>query len=249
MGWVCFPVSPSDLMELMRVNLSTQSSSSNPPSLDPSESDLPTSAPPCKEMPSKASVILAGALQVFMTYGYAAASMDRIASTARVSKPTLYSYFQDKKGLFVALVQQLLQRSHQMLIEPDMQAPPEVVLRQMATSMLEESSQNQPLLTLMRLTIGESEQFPELAQAFVREIQKPSLERLSFYLASQPQLHLPDPMVAARVFAGSLVHYLMMQKVMHGSDIVPLDSDRMVDGLVHLITAMGNSNEAGNNHP
>ena len=118
---------------------------------------------------------MAGALQVFTTYGYAAASMDRIASTAGVSKPTLYRYFQDKEGLFIALIQHLTQNNRQMLFnlptEPDLQNPPDQVLRQLATSVLDEFSRNQPLSTLMRLIIGESERFPELAQTFVREIQ------------------------------------------------------------------------------
>lgn len=53
----------------------------------------------------KEEVILQGALQVFTHQGYAAASMDRIAAAAGVSKSTLYSYFRDKEGVFVALVQ------------------------------------------------------------------------------------------------------------------------------------------------
>ncbi|MDY7014355.1 MAG: TetR/AcrR family transcriptional regulator [Cyanobacteriota bacterium] len=191
----------------------------------------------------KAEAILAGALQVFTTYGYAAASMDRIAAAAGVSKPTLYSYFQDKEGLFVALIEQLTQNKTQILFAlqsaPDLQAPPETVLRHMATSVLTEFSQNKSLLTLMRLIIGESERFPELARTFVREIQKPLLGGLAGYLGSHPQLQLPDPMVAARIFAGSLVHYLIIQNVMHGSDIVPLERDRMIDGLIHLLTTAG----------
>ncbi len=176
-----------------------------------------------------------------MADGYAAASMNRIAAAAGVSKPTLYSYFQDKEGLFVALIQKLTQRSNRILFSlptsPDAQAEPAQMLRQMATSVLEEFSGNQALLTLMRLIIGESERFPHLAQTFVRDIQKPLLEQLAAYLASQPQLNLPDPMVAARIFAGSLVHYLIVQNVMNGSDILPLERDRMVEGLVNLVTA------------
>lgn len=206
-----------------------------------------------KDKPDKAEVILAGALEVFRMYGYAAASMDRIASAAGVSKPTLYNYFQDKEGLFIALVQQLTQNSCQMLYRLptalDLQMPPEKVLRQIATSVLENSSHNQPLLTLMRLLIGESERFPELARNFVHDFQEPLLEGLTLYLASQPQLQLPDPRVAARIYAGSLMHYLIMQKVMHGSDIAPLEHDRIINGLVHLITARGNNDNTGHNQP
>ena len=199
---------------------------------------------PSKSESDKGKAILAGALQVFTKYGYAAASMDRIASAAGVSKPTLYSYFQDKEGLFVALMQQLTKKSNQIIFSLgtglNLQTPPDKMLRQIATSVLEEFSHNQQLLTLMRLIIGESERFPQLARTFMVEIEKPLLERLSFYLASQPQLNLPDPMVAARIFAGSIVHYLIVQNILHGKDILPLERDRIVDGLVDLITALDN---------
>ncbi len=198
--------------------------------------------PLLRDKSDKASAILTGALQVFTTQGYAAASMDRIATAAGVSKPTLYRYFQDKEALFLALVQKLTETNcHQMIsglqANLDLQSPPAVVLRQIATSVLSEFSSNHPLMTLMRLIIGESERFPELARTFVRDIEKPLFERLSFYLGAQPQLKLPDSMVAARIFAGSLVHYLIVQHVLHGDDILPLERDRMIDGLIHLLTA------------
>ena len=44
-------------------------------------------------------------------------------------------------------------------------------------------------------------------------------------------------MVTARIFIGSVVHYLIVQKVLHGSEILPLERDRMVNGLIALITA------------
>lgn len=178
---------------------------------------------------------------MFTTHGYAAASMDRIAAAAGVSKPTVYSYFQDKEGLFVALVQQLTHRANQTLATLQSgdvsQMPPEAGLRKLAMTVIEEFTQNQPIPTLLRLMIGESGRFPTLAQAFVREVQKPLLTRLQQYFAAQPQLNLSDPEVTARVFAGSIMHYLIIQEVMHGRDILPLERDRMVDGLVDQIMA------------
>lgn len=228
----CQPV-PQTLMETTRVNSSVQ----------PTSSDQANSDQVSKEKSGKAEMILAGALQVFTTYGYAAASMDRIASAAKVSKPTLYRYFQDKEGLFLALIQQLMQKNNRMLsnlhTSPDLQTPPDQVLRQLANSTLQEFSRNQPLSTLMRLIIGESEKFPELARSFVREIEKPLFERFAAYLASHPQLNFPDPMVAARIFVGSIVHYLIVQNILHGNDILPLDRERMVNGLIHLMMAAG----------
>ncbi|WP_313887407.1 TetR/AcrR family transcriptional regulator [Nodosilinea sp. LEGE 07088] len=197
------------------------------------------------DMTQKAGVILAGALEVFTTYGYTAASMDRIAAGAGVSKSTLYSYFHDKERLFVSLIQWLTQNTNQIIFglrtDLDPETPPDQVLRQMANAVLAEFSANQSLLTLMRLMIGESERFPDLAKTFVRTVQKPLLDHLALYFASQPQFKSLDPAVSARIFAGSLVHYLIIQNILHGRDIVPLDPDRMIDGLIYTIMAAGQS--------
>lgn len=207
----------------------------------PMSPNPPASVPPMQNRSEKAKAILDGAFQVFVTQGYAAASMDRIAATAGVSKSTLYSNFQDKQGLFQALIQEMTYASRQvvfaLLSQPDLQAPPRDVLRQIATYMLDSFEENQPVLTLMRLVIGESERFPEVAQKFVLEIKKPLLEQLTLYLSSQPQLKLPDPAVTARVFSGALVHYLIVQKLLYGDEVLPLARDRLVDGLIGLITA------------
>lgn len=198
-----------------------------------------------KHRSEKAKAILEGAFQVFMVQGYAAASMDRIAATAGVSKSTLYSNFQDKEGLFLALIQEMTAASREavfaLLSQADLQAPPQDVLWQIATCMLDSFEQNQPLLTLMRLVIGESDRFPEVAQKFVMNIEKPMLDQLTLYLSSQPQLKLPDPTIAARVFAGALVHYLIIQKLLNGDKVLPLERDRMVDGLICIITAQQSS--------
>ncbi|MEL7315245.1 MAG: TetR/AcrR family transcriptional regulator, partial [Cyanobacteria bacterium J06559_3] len=86
---------------------------------------LSTQSKPVDPLNDKAKAILSGALQVFTTQGYAAASMDRIASAAGVSKPTLYRYFQDKETLFVTLIQQSMQKNRQLLFNlqtaPDLQ--------------------------------------------------------------------------------------------------------------------------------
>ena len=176
-------------------------------------------------------------MQEFMAYGYAAASMDRIAVTAGVSKPTLYSYFQDKEGLFTALIHQLL-REDPIINSQDpnlLQASPRVFLRHLATEVLEHFSEEQPLLTLIRLILGESGRFTQLAQAFVRDIQKPIIDSISQYFALHPDLHSLDPEVAARTFIGTLVYYIIIQEILHGQHILPMERDRLVDGLIDLI--------------
>ncbi|MEL6554027.1 MAG: TetR/AcrR family transcriptional regulator [Cyanobacteria bacterium J06621_11] len=191
----------------------------------------------------KAQTILSGALEVFTTQGYAAATMSSLAIAAGVSKPTLYSYFESKEGLFVALIQHLVSDnplSEEVLSEAiRLKRPPEQVLSQMGTSVLENFAVKKPMLTLFRLMIGESERFPMLTRTFVREVQKPLLENVAAYLAAQPHLFYSDPMVAARMFVGPIVHYTMTQYVMHGDDILPMDRDHMVQELVKLVVQSG----------
>lgn len=211
-------------------------------SAQPTSNSVPAETSAFRQKPEKAAAILAGALEVFAEQGYAAASMERIAKTAGVSKPTLYKYFQDKEGLFLALVQQLTEHSRstltRFLTESDIEnVPPQVLLKQIATFVIDGFPQDRAMLRLMPLIVGESERFPQLAQAFVREIQKPMIESFSAYFAQQTYVELSDPMVTARIFIGSIVHYLLVQKVLHGSEILPLERDRMIDGLIELITA------------
>jgi AcrR family transcriptional regulator len=52
------------------------------------------------------------ALEVFLSEGYARASVDRIAAEAGVSKRTLYDYFGDKEHLFLSVLEGALHAHH-----------------------------------------------------------------------------------------------------------------------------------------
>jgi TetR/AcrR family transcriptional regulator, regulator of autoinduction and epiphytic fitness len=196
---------------------------------------------PKQKVVEKAEAILAGAMQEFMTCGYAAASMDRIAVAAGVSKPTLYSYFQGKEGLFTALIQQVSQSDRLLDKSRFLQLPIRDSLKQLAMGFLQGSSGEQPLLTLFRLIIGESGRFPDLAQTFVRNFEKPTLEQFSYLFEHHRDLNVADPEITARFFVGSIMHYVIVQEVLHGRDIIPLDPDRFVNGLIDLIVGASES--------
>jgi AcrR family transcriptional regulator len=184
----------------------------------------------------KAEQILTGAMQEFLVHGYAATSMDRVAKAAGVSKATVYSYFQDKEGLFAALVQRFAQRKFS-IIQRFLPSEGDafVVLRQLLTKALNEIICDSEEIALLRLIIGESGRFPELAQIFVRTLVKPGVETLSQYLASSPNLKIADPEATARIFLGALVHFMLVQKMLHGQDILPMESDRLIDSLMYLL--------------
>jgi TetR/AcrR family transcriptional regulator, regulator of autoinduction and epiphytic fitness len=184
----------------------------------------------------KVEQILQGAMQEFLQNGYAGTSMDRVAVAAGVSKATVYSHFQDKEGLFKVLLEQLARKKNNSIFgtEP-IEGEPVTILRQLETKALEQMVNDKEHSAFMRVLIGESGRFPELAQICVRAMIKPVAETLTHYLAA-PELNIPDPEATARILIGALVHFHITQNVMHGKDIVPMESDRLIDALTHLIT-------------
>lgn len=183
----------------------------------------------------KVEQILQGAMQEFLQHGYAGTSMDRVAVAAGVSKATVYSHFQDKEGLFKVLLEQLASKKNISIFgtEP-IEGEPSAILHQVATKALEQMLNDKEHSAFMRVLIGESGRFPELAQICVRAMIKPVAETLTHYLAA-PELNIPDPEATARILLGALVHFHITQNVMHGQDIVPMESDRLIDALTHLI--------------
>jgi hypothetical protein len=54
--------------------------------------------------------IEAGALRLFLERGFAATSTEAVACEAKVSKPTLYSYYPGKEELFAAVIGNLVEK-------------------------------------------------------------------------------------------------------------------------------------------
>ncbi len=185
---------------------------------------------------NKVDKILQGAMQEFLVHGYAGTSMDKVAAAAGVSKATVYSYFQDKEGLFKALIEQRTRKKFQSVFgKQPLEGEPKIILRQLAMKALAQMSEDKEHRALMRVIIGESGRFPKLAQACVLYMMKPVFETLSQYLSSHPELNLPDPEATARIFVGTLVHFHITQEVLHGKDILPMTNERLIDCLIDLM--------------
>lgn len=185
---------------------------------------------------AKKEQILQGALEIFLQRGYEGTSMDRVATAAGVSKITIYKHFQDKEGLFTALITQVtaekFQRIFGMLSPED---PPAVVLRQVATKLLSILADDEDYVAFLRLIIGESGRFPALAKLFVAALPKRVWRVLGEYFEAHPELEQRNSEATARIFTGTLITYVLTQKLLHGQAVVPMDSDIVVDSLIELI--------------
>jgi TetR/AcrR family transcriptional regulator, regulator of autoinduction and epiphytic fitness len=184
--------------------------------------------------------ILAGAMQEFLARGYAAASMDRVAAAAGVSKATIYSHFGDKERLFIALVEQMAQeRMREIMGSLDRDLEPRAGMRQLLNTALTDCCHNQEFHDFKRMLVGESGRFPELAKTFVEHLSKPGFEALTEYLHDSPAFNFPDPEAIARIIVGAIVHFALIQHILHGEDIVPMEADRLVAGLELLLFPVG----------
>jgi AcrR family transcriptional regulator len=191
-----------------------------------------------RAMTQKQEQILQGAMQVFLRDGYAGTSMDRVSAEAGVSKQTIYSHFQDKEGLFKALIERVTIASFQgIFCTKDLHGEPAILLREIAEIYLTKVAENPEYLALFRLIITESQRFPELAKLYTQTVIQRGRLLLSQYLASHPELGISDPEATAQIFFGSLVSYVMVQEMLYGKEMMPLSRDRILDSLMSLVLA------------
>jgi AcrR family transcriptional regulator len=189
--------------------------------------------------PQKVEAILQGAMQEFLTHGFAGTTMDRVTAAAGVSKATVYSYFQDKEKLFFALIDRSIS-SHRSKLDrlnsEFFQREPKQVLTELANNFLNQVSDTPELLDLIRLTIAESKRFPMLAQHLILDTDLQFVGVVNQYLRSRPELQLDDPDATTRIFLGTLVHYAIVEYMLQSGEILPMERQKLVNGLVELIT-------------
>lgn len=187
----------------------------------------------------KSEAILRGGMQEFLVNGYAATSMDRVAKAAKVSKATVYSHFQDKESLFIAIIRYLVEEKFRVVFEPigaeQLTEEPEIVLRELAQRMLTVGCQEPQFRNFIRVIIGESGRFPQLALAFVANVEQTGFRLLCRYFTNCAAFKFADPEAIARIFVGSIAHFLIVQEMLHGKEVIPMEGDRLVDALIELI--------------
>lgn len=159
-------------------------------------------APADRRSPAKHAAILRAATEVFLREGYARASVDLIAATAKVGKQTVYGHFGDKESLFLAVV-----RDARAAIDPadvvadtgDARADLTAAARAIVTVIASPHVQ-----ALHSLTIAELPHHPQLQQSWRDDGTVAAVDQaVAGYLArcdDRGELSVPDPPLAARHF-------------------------------------------------
>ncbi len=157
-------------------------------------------------MSEKAEQIVSAAQSLFLEDGYAATSMDAIAHESGVSKPTVYSHFQSKEGLFAGVMCRMCEDiGFDAFDGVETDGPPAVVLKAVATDMCRRLVVSEQGRALLRTVICEAPAFPELGRVAWETGPRYGREMVADYLAGldgQGEVDVPDPVLAAGMFFG-----------------------------------------------
>ena len=186
--------------------------------------------------------VVAGARDVFMAQGFEGASVDLIAKKAGVSKATLYSYFPDKRILFVEVAKQECNHQADRALQIDQQqdVPVREVLTGVATNMMEFLTS--PFAQrIFRICVAESDRFPELGREFYQSGPKLMEDRLTQYFqfaTARSELAIEDYRMAAMQFQELMkadVFIKMVFNIIEKPD--QADIDRVIKSAVDMFLA------------
>ena len=185
--------------------------------------------------------VLEGARSVFLVDGFEGASVDQIAKVAGVSKATLYSYFPDKRLLFMEVAAGECRRQSQAAVDMiNSCGHPREVLDQAARHLL-------AFLTstfgrqMFRICVAESERFPDLGRQFYASgpmVMKAELIRYFESAVARGELVIDDMQLAADQF-GELCKADLWPRLIFGvmDGVTQEDIDRVVTGAVEMFMA------------
>ncbi len=166
----------------------------------------------------KAGQIVAAAREAFLDRGYDGVSMDGVAKSACVAKQTLYSHYESKDALFLAVIMGEQRRIAGAFPAEAMagKLPARKALLEIGRRYLE-TTLSGPVVSLMRLAISEAQRFPQLAHSIFETGPKQTTVDLAAALeriAKNGELNIQNARAAAEHFIALIrgelhIHCLM----------------------------------------
>lgn len=185
--------------------------------------------------------VLTGAREVFMADGFEGASVDDIARAAEVSKATLYSYFPDKRLLFLEVIRNECARQADapMDLSGACCTPRDVLTaagRHILSVSLSEFGRR-----MFRICVAEADRFPDLGRQFYESGPMVVRARLREYLrdaVGRGELQIEDFDLAADQFAELCRADLVPRLVFNiDTDFSQEERARVIAGAVEMFLA------------
>lgn len=158
---------------------------------------------------ARPSEIVSAALEVFAEKGFAAARIEDIARIAGISKGALYLYFPTKQDLFRAVVQDAVAPSVTNLQADAIAAKVDMAsLLRMILPRFAEIVVTTKLAAVVKMVVGESRNFPELARVWHDNVIQPAIGTLSGLIEvgqKQGAIRPGDPRIHAFSIMGPML--------------------------------------------
>ena len=171
--------------------------------------------------------ILAVATKLFLKVGYGAVSMDFLAKTAKVSKPTLYTKYKSKEELFMAVVKNY--REKQNVIYPIIRRDKFTNQKELLQDYFTQCAQyflTDAVVDLVRLVIAELPHFPVLYDLYFQDNRVQLTKILENYFKEENdnnKLNIPNPKVAAMQIIGMIREQTMWIKLFKIKENLKID--------------------------
>jgi AcrR family transcriptional regulator len=175
--------------------------------------------------------ICAAALEVFAEKGFAAAKLDEIARRAGVSKGTLYLYFTDKEELFRAVVRDTVSPNIDHVRDAIMAVDlPFAQIAPMFLARLASVAATMPLGSVVKMVIGESGNFPELAKIWQEQVVDKALGIMVGLIETaqhRGEVRVGNPRFHAFSLMGPMLMGLMYREVLQPAGGAPIDIEAL----------------------
>jgi len=186
-------------------------------------------------LPERRQALLDAARAVFLEKGYANATIDEVVARAGGSKATVYSLFENKEGLFAALVAEAAEELSALVQTFPLDGRLEDSLRDFGRHYLEILTRPERT-ALFRLVLGECGRVPEVGDIFYRTGPQIIFQRVAELLrgaAGRGQITISDPERMAHFFIDALRGHMHMQVMLNPTRRpTPKEIERHVDFVV-----------------
>ena len=186
-------------------------------------------------LPERRQALLDAARAVFLERGFANATIDAVVERAGGSKATVYELFENKEGLFAALVAECAEELANLIKDHPLDGSIEDDLRDFGRHYLEILTRPERI-ALFRLVIGECGRAPEIGEIFYRTGPEAILKRVADMLrsaASRGRLAISDAEAMAHFLIDSLRGHIHLQVMLNPTRRpTPKEIERHVDFVV-----------------
>ncbi|MEC9439683.1 MAG: TetR/AcrR family transcriptional regulator [Myxococcota bacterium] len=181
--------------------------------------------------------IAAAARELFLELGYAAISMDALATRASVSRRTIYNQYESKEAIFRDVVTREWRAFELLMPALDPEGDPSSVMHAGAMGLIQFLCRDD-FVALTRMMIAESRHFPWLNGSLARASFQPLLDRFVDYLRAleaRGVLCCRRPEIVANQLIGGLTNTYFWPLVQGDTTSDLPDLSEAVDEAIYMV--------------